>query len=168
MIITFQLISIRKLYNNIYMYLEERFNEERLRKQKQNQDIYVAYSMINLLTYDLKSYRETVNERLKPWYSFVTVVARLVDIQPFLPWVVKRCSRFRCNEENFDSIYLIITNPYIYNNRYIFPDNIISQFNYRLKHYPLVFVIVSPVIHFKTYSIDETVEALWKGLKMKW
>lgn len=48
------------------MYLEERFNEERLRKQKQNQDIYVAYSMINLLTYDLKSYRETVDEKLKP------------------------------------------------------------------------------------------------------
>lgn len=48
------------------MYLEERFNEERLRKQKQNQDIYVACSMISLLTYDLKSYRETVHEKLKP------------------------------------------------------------------------------------------------------
>ena len=68
--------------------------------QKRNQDIYVAYSMIDLVMSDMKLYRENIDKEFKPWYNLATTMAQSADVQLSVPRLAKGKSRFRSNVEN--------------------------------------------------------------------
>ena len=70
------------------------------RSQKENQDIYMAYSMIDLVMSDLKSYWENIDEKLKAWYNLATTMTQSVVVQPSVPRLAKGWRRFRYNVEN--------------------------------------------------------------------
>ena len=52
---------------------------------KQNQDIYMKYSMIDLVASDLKRYRENIDKEFKAWYNLATSILQSVDVQPSVP-----------------------------------------------------------------------------------
>ena len=58
--------------------------------QKPNQDIYMAYSLTDLVISDLKRYRSNIDQEFKAWYNLATTMAQSVDDQPSLPRLAER------------------------------------------------------------------------------
>ena len=61
--------------------------------QKQNQDIYMAHSMTDLVISDLKRYRENIDEEFKARYNLSTTMVQSVDVQPSVPRLAERCEQ---------------------------------------------------------------------------
>ena len=96
--------------------------------QKQNQDIFMAYSVIDIVMSDLKRYWENIDKDFKICYKLPKTRAQLVNVQPSVPRLAKRWSRSRCNVEN-DALKS-------YHKRAVavpFPDDVNSQLQGRLK-----------------------------------
>ena len=68
--------------------------------QERNQDIYIAYSMTDLIMSDMKPYRENIDKEFKPWYNLAMTMAQSADVQLSVPRLAKGKSRFRTNVEN--------------------------------------------------------------------
>ena len=58
--------------------------------QKRNQDIYMAYRMIDLVMSYLKCYLENIDEEFKSWYYFAMTMSQSVDVQPSVTRLAKR------------------------------------------------------------------------------
>ena len=53
--------------------------------KKQNQNIFMAYSMIDLVMSYLKRYRENIDEEFKAWYNLAATMVQSVDTNRLYP-----------------------------------------------------------------------------------
>ena len=127
------------------------------KSQKWNQDIYMAYRMIDLVMSYLKRYLENIDEEFKAWYYFAMTMSQSVDVQPTVTWIAKSWSRFNSNIEH--------DGPKSYYKRAVivpFLDDINSQLQYRKI---IIFALLPSVILTNNYNINEAIELSFQGYK---
>ena len=127
------------------------------KSQKRNQNIFIAYRMIDLVISYLKRYLENIDEEFKAWYYFAMTMSQSVDVQLTVTWLAKCWSRFSSNIEH--------DGPKSYYKRAVivpFLGDINSQLQYRET---IIFALLPSVILTNSYVINEAIELPFQGYK---
>ena len=127
------------------------------KSQKWNQDIYMAYRMIDLVMSYFKRYLENIDQEFKAWYYSAMTMSQSIDVQPIVTGLAKRWSQFGSNIEH-DA-------PKSYYKRAVivpFLVDINSNLQYREI---IIFALLPSVILTNNYNINEAIELSFQGYK---